>query len=54
MAFLPLGNSDDAVVSVSFEFLSNSKQDALFQHIAYDHSCADWDGLCDHLRGDVP
>ena len=22
-------------------------------HIAYDYSCADWDGLCDHLR-DVP
>ena len=21
--------------------------------IAYDYSCADWDGLCDHLR-DVP
>ena len=54
MAFLPLGSSDDAVVSVSFEFLSNSKQDALFHHIAYDHSCADWGGLCDHLRGDVP
>ena len=24
--------------------------DALFVHIAYDYSCADWDGLCDHLR----
>ena len=22
-------------------------------HIAYDYSCTDWDGLCDHLR-DVP
>ena len=21
-----------------------------FHHIAYDNSCADWDGLCDHLR----
>ena len=24
-----------------------------FHHIAYDYSCADWDGLHDHLR-DVP
>ena len=24
-----------------------------FHHIAYDSSCADWDGLYDHLR-DVP
>ena len=24
-----------------------------FHRIAYDYSCADWDGLCDHLR-DVP
>ena len=28
-------------------------QDALFHLIAYDYSCADWDGLRDHLR-DVP
>ena len=26
---------------------------SLFHCIAYDYSCADWDGLCDHLR-DVP
>ena len=31
----------------------NSKQDALFHQIAYDYSCADLDGLCDHLS-DVP
>ena len=31
----------------------NSKQDALFHHIAYDYSCADLDGLYDHLS-DVP
>ena len=30
-----LGNSDHVVVSI------NSKQDALFHGIAYDHSCAD-------------
>ena len=52
MAFLPLGNSD-VVVSVSTDFLSNSQRDAPFHCIAYDYSCADWDGLCDHLR-DVP
>ena len=53
MAFPPLGNSDHVVVSVSIGFLSNSEQDALFHCIAYDYSCADWDGLRDHLR-DVP
>ena len=31
----------------------NSNQDAVFHHIAYDYSCADLDGLCDHLS-DVP
>ena len=53
MAFPPLGNSDHVVVSVSIDFPINSKQDALFHCIAYDYSCADWDGLCDHLT-DVP
>ena len=53
MAFPPLGNSDHVVVSVSIDFPSNSQQDAPFHHIAYDYSCAYWDGLCDHLR-DVP
>ena len=52
MAFSPFGNSDH-VVSVSIDFLSNSKQDALFHHIVYDYSHADWDGPCDHLR-DLP
>ena len=50
MAFPPLGNSDDVVVSVSIDFPSNSKQDAPFHRIAYDYSRADWDGLRDHLR----
>ena len=53
MAFPPLGNSDHVVVSVSIDFPSNSQQDAPFHCIAYDYSCADWGGLCDHLR-DVP
>ena len=53
MAFAPFGNSDHVIVSVSIDFPINSKQDASFHHIAYDYSCADWDGLCDHLR-DVP
>ena len=42
MAFPPLGNSDHVVVSVSIDFLSNSKHDAPFHHIAYDYCCADW------------
>ena len=53
MAFPPLGNSDHVVVSVSIDFPTNSQQDAPFHRIAYDYSCADWDGLRDHLR-DVP
>ena len=53
MAFPPLANSDHVVFSLFINFPSNSHQDALFQHVAYDHSCADWDGLRDHLR-DVP
>ena len=53
MAFSPLGNSDHVVVSLSSNFSSNSQQDTSFHCIAYDFSCADWYGLCDHLR-DVP
>ena len=53
MAFPPLRNSDHVVVSVSIDFPTNSQQDAPFHCIAYDCSCADWDGFCDHLR-DVP
>ena len=37
-AFTPLG---DYVVSVSVDFPSNSKWDALFHRIAYDYSHAD-------------
>ena len=51
MVFRPLGNSDHVVVSVSIDFLTNSKQDVPFHRIAY--SRADWEGLRDHL-GDVP
>ena len=53
MALPPFGNSDHVVVSVSFDFSSNSQRDALFHRIAYDYSRADWDGRRDHLR-DVP
>ena len=45
MTFPLLGNSDHAVVSVSIDFPSNSQQDGPFHRIAYDYSCADWDGL---------
>ena len=48
MTFPPLGNSDHVVVSVSIDFPSDSKGDALFHGIAYDYSRADWDGLRDH------
>ena len=53
MAFPSLGSSDHAVVSISFDFPSNSKLNASFHCIVYDYFCADWDSLCDHLR-DVP
>ena len=53
MAFPPLGNSDHVVFSVSIAFPSYSQWDAPFRCIAYYYSCANWDGLCDHLR-DVP
>ena len=38
------------IVSVSIDFPSNPKVDALFYCTAYDYSRADWDDLCDHLR----
>ena len=50
MSFPPLGISDHVVVSVSIDFKSNSHWDASFHGIAYDYSCADWDGLRGHLR----
>ena len=53
MAFPPLGNSNNVVISVSNDFLSNSQGDAPFYRIAYDYSRADWGRLRDHLR-DVP
>ena len=53
MASAPLGNSGHVFVSVSIDFPSNLQLDTPFHHVAYDYSCADWDGLHDHLR-DVP
>ena len=50
MAFLPLRNFDHVVMSVSIDFPSSLKGDDLFYNIAYDYTCADGDGLCDHLR----
>ena len=49
-AFPPLEN---VVFSVSIDSPSYSQWDVQFHRIAYAYSCADWDGLCDHLR-DVP
>ena len=53
MAFLPLGNSGHVIISVSIDFSTNSQRNAPFHRKAYGYSCADWDGLRDHLR-DVP
>ena len=50
IAFPALGNSNHVVVSVSIDFSSNSKRYVPLHHITYDCSCADWDGLHDHLR----
>ena len=50
IAFPPLGNSDHIVVSVSIDFLLNSKQDASFHCVMVDYFCADWDSLHDHSR----
>ena len=53
MAFPLLGSSDHVVVSVSIDFPVNSKWDGLSHGIAYDYSCIDQYGICDHFR-DVP
>ena len=53
LSFPPLGKSNHAVASVSIDFPSNSQWDVQFYHIAYDYSCANWDGLHDYLQ-DVP
>ena len=45
MAFSQMGNSDHVVVSVSIGFPSNSQRDASLHRIAYDYSCANWNGL---------
>ena len=50
MAFPPLGNSDHVCVSVSIGFPSDLQWDSLSHCIAYDKSCAYWDGLLDHLK----
>ena len=44
MTFLWLGNFDHVI-----DFPSYLQQDALFHRIVYDYSCANWDGICDHL-----
>ena len=51
MAFPLLGNSGHVVVSDSIHFPSYSQRHAPFHRIAYDYSRADWNDLCDHLRG---
>ena len=46
MVFPPLGNSAHVVVSVSFDFLSNSHRDAPFHRITYDYSPAECCQTC--------
>ena len=41
------------IICLSFQRLSNLKQDSPFHCVAYDYSRADWNGFRDHLR-DVP
>ena len=53
MAFPPLRDSDDVVVSVYTDFPSNSQWDAPFHHITYGYSRADWDSFQTHFK-DVP
>ena len=50
VTFPPLENSDRVVVSVSTDFPPDLKRAASFHCTAFDYSCADWDGLCDHWR----
>ena len=49
MTFLPLGNSDHVVVSVSIDFPSKTMWNVPFHDIAYDYYCADLDDFCDDL-----
>ena len=39
------------MVSVSVDFAVTSEKDAPYHFKAFDHSRADWDGFCDHLKG---
>ena len=50
MAFPPLENSDHVAV---IDFPINSKQDTLFNHMTFDYSHGDWDGLHDHFHGKI-
>ena len=54
--FPPFANSYHTVVSVSIDFLSNSKEDSPIYCIVFDYFCADWDGLWDYqkcFKGDI-
>ena len=48
IVFPPLGNSNLVVVSVSIDFLSNTKGYAPFHSIAFDYSCADLEDVHNH------
>ena len=50
MALRSIGNSDDAVATAVIDFLSKSKEDALFHRTTFHYSHADWNDLHDCLR----
>ena len=50
MALRTLENSDHVVVSVSIDFPTNSKRDALFHCIAYDYNIIYFYGLWTSIR----
>ena len=41
ITYIPLWNSDHVVVSVSIDFPTNSKWEAMFHCMAHDYSCAE-------------
>ena len=47
---LPFSENSGRVVSFSADFPLNSEEDAPFHCAAFDYSCINWDGFCDHLR----
>ena len=45
VAFAPLRNSDQIVISASIDVQKNSKREAPFDNTTYDYPLAGWDGI---------